>query len=108
MGLVRRRTFAEAAFDGIGGSDPFALGKRFVLPAGKQFVEVVAQATDGFWVIILPPVGEPPGGGAGLRHGLGIHDRVEIGLDRRLIGDPHLSRTLRILCAQQRCTGTPG
>jgi hypothetical protein len=35
--------FAESAFDGVGGSDRFALGQGLVAKAGEQYVEVVAQ-----------------------------------------------------------------
>ena len=46
MGRVLR-DLAEAAFDGVGGSDRLAFGEGLVAEAGQPFVEIVAQAGDG-------------------------------------------------------------
>jgi hypothetical protein len=51
--------------------DLFALGERFVVPAGEQLTEIVAMAEDGFGVVCLPLVGEVAAG-AGLGQGLGV------------------------------------
>ena len=77
---------AEAALDGICGSELLAFFHSPIAPAGKQLVEVVAQAFDGFGVIGLPSVGEAPGGGPGLAHGPGVQDGMQAGLDCGLVG----------------------
>ena len=58
--------FAEASFDGIGGSDLLALGKGLVAEAGEEFVEIVAQAGDGLGVDGFLAVGEAARGALGL------------------------------------------
>jgi hypothetical protein len=57
----------EAALDGVCGAHRFALIRRFVTEAGEEFVEVVAQAGDGVWILVFEAVGEAACGGAGLR-----------------------------------------
>lgn len=69
--------FAETAFDGIGGAHPFALIEGRIAPAGEQFVEIAAQASDGLGIGFLLAVGETAGGGAGFGQCRGVHDAVE-------------------------------
>src|SRR5207302_10627994 len=76
--------------DGICGSDFLALSEGFVSPAGEELVEVVAQAGDRLWIVVVPAVGEAACRRSGLRPGPGIHDGVEGGLDGGLVGLAHL------------------
>src|SRR5712692_2680131 len=63
--------FSKASLDGVCGPDFLALDQGFVLPAGQELVEIVAQAGDGLGVVVLPTVGEAACRGARLGPGLG-------------------------------------
>ncbi len=78
--------FAEAAFDGICRSGPFAPGGILVSEAGQQFVEIVSQAIDGVLVRLGPASGEGAGGLAGGKLGVGIDDLVQAALDGVVVG----------------------
>ena len=56
---------AEAAFDGVGGSNRLAFGEGLVAKAGQKLVEIVAQAGDGGGVGLAPAPGEAAASGAG-------------------------------------------
>jgi hypothetical protein len=77
--------FAETSFDGICRPNLAASVLRFIAEAGKEFVEVVAQAGDGVRIFMLETLGEAARGGAGSRCIGGIHDLVDGALDGRLI-----------------------
>ena len=82
-----------------------------IAPASKQIIEVVTQASDRFWIILLPAGSEAPGGQTGLRHGLGVHDGLKIGFDRGLVSDAHLGKEVADLmrpAALHRYTGISG
>jgi hypothetical protein len=81
---------AEAALDGVGGADGFAAGQGFVAPAGEKLVEIVTQTGDCPRIVCRPAIDETAGRRTCLRQGAGVHDGVQIGLDRRLVGHPHL------------------
>ena len=77
---------AEPAFDGVGGSHRPSLGERLVAEAGEKLVKIVAQAGDRGGVGLAPALGEAAGGRARLPCILGVHHRVQVGLDGGLVG----------------------
>ena len=78
--------FAEAAFDGIGGTDGLSFIEGRVAEAGEEIVEIVAQAFDGGGVRGFPALSEAAGKGTGLREVRGVDDGVEGSLDGGLVG----------------------
>ena len=82
--------FTESSFDGVGGSHLLTFFECRIAPAGKQLVEVVAQALDGFGVDVPPAVGETARGGAGGGQCGGVHHVVQTGLDGVVVGLAHL------------------
>ena len=69
--------FAETALDGVGRSDTFALLLRLVAKAGEQNVEIVAQAMNGFGIVVLEAIGEAARGRASLRRVLCCGDTMD-------------------------------
>lgn len=51
---------SEATLDGIGGAHSAALGLGSVAEAGQQFIEIVAQASDGGRILLFESVGKAP------------------------------------------------
>jgi len=56
---------AEAAFNGVGGSDRLAFGEGLVAKAGQKLIEIVAQTGDGGGIGLAPALGEAAGGRQG-------------------------------------------
>ena len=95
-----RHLFAESVYNG-----PNLRGA--LAKFGDWTIEIVTQASDCPRTIDRRAVSETTNRRASWRQG-GVHDGVQIGLQSGWSATRILSRTLRILCAQHRCTRITG
>ena len=80
---------AEAALDGIGGSDLRPQRGVLYLEEGQELFGISPQAPDGLGVAVLPTVLETPQGLLGLAAVGGVADAVQVVFDRLVVGPAH-------------------
>ena len=86
IGRVRRRTSRKRRSMALVVRTALRSAEGLVAKAGQKFVEIVAQTGDGGGIGLAPALGEAARGRARLHRRGGVHDLVQIGLDRLLIG----------------------
>ena len=72
---------SEATFNGIGGTHGPTLNFGFIAKAAQQFVEIVAQASDGSRILVLETLCKTTRGRAGCGAVGGIQDLVQSPFD---------------------------